>query len=153
MRRRPPTAALPVAVGLLAFAALARAVLWTGFADAQAQRTARRHLEPLSLWCIGALAVYVFARSAAGDSWLGAFAVAAALGAVALALWRGGNQQRAAAENGGARVADAPAPPPAEPPAPARSERSVPPPPAADRPLWADAASDGAAQRGLWSRG
>ena len=62
------TAALPVAIGLLVFAALARAIVWTGFGDEQARETARRHLEPLCVWCLGALGVYVFAHSAGGGS-------------------------------------------------------------------------------------
>jgi hypothetical protein len=99
------SAALPVAIGLLVCAAMARAVLWTGFGDEQAQQTARRHLEPLCVWCLGALAVYVFAHSAGGGSWVVAFLVGGVLATAATGLWLAGD--------------DEPAPAASEPPAPA----------------------------------
>lgn len=100
-------AALPVAIGLLVCAAMARAVLWTGFGDEQARETARRHLEPLCVWSLGALAVYVFAHSAAGGSWVIAFLVGGVLAAAATGLWLTGDDDTPAVPE-----PPAPAPPP-----------------------------------------
>lgn len=108
---RVASAALPVAIGLLACAAVARGVLWTRFGERQA--TARRYLEPLSVWCVVAVVVYVIARIAAGDLALGSFALAVALGGVAMLLWLG-EQQPVAAE--AQPVADPEPPPRAEEP-------------------------------------
>ena len=107
------TAALPVAIGLLVCAALARAIVWTGFGDEQARETARRHLEPLCVWCLGALGVYVFAHSAGGGSWVGAFLVGGVLGAVATGLWLAGDDEPAPVAPS-APEPPAPAPPPDE---------------------------------------
>jgi flagellar basal body-associated protein FliL len=64
------SAALPVAVALLITAAAACGVLWVEVENAQAQRQARLYLEPLSTWCLIALAVYVMAHIAAGGGLL-----------------------------------------------------------------------------------
>ena len=115
-------AVLPVATGLLAAAAVARAVLWTDFGDAQSQATARLHLEPLCVWCLGALAVFAVARSASGHSPIGSLAIAAVLGGAALFVWL---------------AEPAPAPVPDEPreaePAPSRPAEPAP----TERRLWA----------------
>jgi H+/Cl- antiporter ClcA len=122
------SAALPVAIGLLVCAAAARAVLWWGLGDQEIQAQAREHLEPLCVWCLGALVVYVFARTATGGSLLTSLFVGSALGAVILALWQGAQEPAPTQE----QVAE----PPPEPPAPAE------PPPPDERP-----------RQGLWSRG
>jgi hypothetical protein len=106
------SAALPVAIGLLVCAALARAILRTHFGDEQAQESARRHLEPLCVWCLGALAVWVFAHSAAGGSWVVAFIVGGVLATVATGLWLAGGEDAPAAPP--APESPAPAPPPEE---------------------------------------
>ena len=113
-------AALPVAIGLLACAVVARGVLWTDFGDAQARRTARLYLAPLCTWGLGVLVVYVFARSAAGDSLLGSLAVGGLLGAAGLALRLGDEEEEEAA----AEPVAAADPPPR------------PAPPTVERPLW-----------------
>jgi hypothetical protein len=64
------SAALPVASALLIAAAAACAVLWVEVENAQAQRRARLYLEPLSTWCLIALAIYVAAHIAAGGGLL-----------------------------------------------------------------------------------
>jgi hypothetical protein len=117
-------AALPVAIALLACAAVARAVLSTDFGDAQAQRTARLYLEPLCTWGLGALVVLVFARSAAGDSLLGSLAIGGVLGAAGIALRVGDDEEDevAAPEPAPAAAAESPRPPA---------------PPGVERPLWA----------------
>lgn len=139
------SAVLPVAIELFACAAVARAVLWSGFGDAQSQLTARRYLEPLCAWCLGASAVYAFARTAAGGSLTGSFGLGIVLGAAALVLWfvepqpgRGRRVDSALQEEPSTPTADAPVPPPAEPRG------------AADRPLWAGDPADGQARTGLW---
>jgi hypothetical protein len=64
------SAALPVAIALLIAAAAACAVLWAEVDSPRAQRQARLHLEPLSTWCLIALATYVVAHIAAGGGLL-----------------------------------------------------------------------------------
>ena len=64
------SAALPVAIALLLAAAAACGVLWVEVDGARAQRQARLYLEPLSTWCLIALAVYVVAHITAGGSLL-----------------------------------------------------------------------------------
>jgi hypothetical protein len=76
-------AALPVAIGLLIATGAARAVLAMRLGDQQAQRTARRHLDPLAVWCVIAAGADVLATGAAGDASLGAFAAPIAIAAVA----------------------------------------------------------------------
>jgi hypothetical protein len=67
------SAALPVAVALLIAAAAACGVLWVEPDNARAQRQARLYLEPLSTWCLIALATYVVAHIAAGRTLLALF--------------------------------------------------------------------------------
>jgi hypothetical protein len=64
------SAALPVAIALLLAAAAACGALWVELDNARAQRQARLYLEPLSTWCLLALAVYVVAHIVAGGSLL-----------------------------------------------------------------------------------
>jgi hypothetical protein len=118
------SAALPVAIGLLVCAAAARAVLWWGLGDVDLQRTARDHVEPLCLWCLGVLVVYFFARSASGGALLTTAFLGAALSAPVLALWQAGQD-------------------------PATEERRVEEPPPAEQPP----APDDSPRQGLWSRG
>ena len=79
-------AALPVAIGLLTCAAAAAAVLWSRFDDAQAQRLARQYLEPLSTWCLVALATHTLALGAAGEASVLSLVLPLALGAAAVLL-------------------------------------------------------------------
>ena len=123
------SAALPVALGLLVCAAAARAALRWDFGDEQVQRVVRDHLEPLCLWCLGALVVYVFARSASGGSLLTSLFIGASLGAAILAIWQV-DEEPAHEEH---EVVEPTAAIPAEPP---------PPPAPVDPP-----------RQGLWSRG
>ena len=64
------SAALPVAIALLLAPAAACGVLWVEVESARAQRQARLYLEPLSTWCLIALAVYVVAHIIAGGGLL-----------------------------------------------------------------------------------
>jgi H+/Cl- antiporter ClcA len=82
------SAALPVALGLLVCAAGARAALRWDFGDEPLQRSVREHLEPLCVWCLGALVIYVFARSASGGSLLTSLFLGATVAAAVLALWQ-----------------------------------------------------------------
>ncbi len=135
-------AALPVAIGLLICAAWARAVVWAQIDHGQAQRIAQQYLEPLSTWCLVAVAVHTLALGAAGDADVLSLALPLVLGAAAVVL-------RATGE-------------PSGPPAVAREERPPAPPPPATAPvparapdgsLWAEAADDETTRRaGLWSR-
>jgi len=144
-------AALPVAVGLLACTAAAAAVLWSRFDDAQAQRLARQYLEPLSTWCLVALATHTLALGAAGEASVLSLVLPLALGAAAVLV-------RTAADS-------SPRPAPAEPVKRHAATPTAPPPPATHAPpatptaahpaapLWADPADDESATRsGLWSR-
>jgi len=79
-------AALPVAIGLLTCTAAAAAVLWSRFDDAQAQRLARQYLEPLSTWCLVALATHTLALGAAGEASVLSLVLPLALGAGAVLL-------------------------------------------------------------------
>ena len=79
-------ASLPVAVALLIFTAAARGALWAQIDDVRAQRIARRYLEPLSTWCLVAVATYLFALSAAGDGGLLPFVLPVGLGVAAVLL-------------------------------------------------------------------
>jgi hypothetical protein len=156
-------AALPVAIGLLACAAAARAVLWSGFDDAQAQRLARQYLAPLCTWSLIALGTHVVALGAAGEASVLALLLPLALGAAAVLL-------RVVPEQETAAPAAEPARPRATVARPAASARTAPrakaptTAPAATRAtattpatpggrLWADPTEDEAAARtGLWSR-
>jgi hypothetical protein len=132
------TAALPVAIVLAACAGAARAVLWTAAGDAQLQRNARQHLEPLCLWCLAATGVFLFARAAAGGAGLGAFLLAIVVAGVALAVWMAGDGEgpRVAADgHGGAAEARETARPDFATAEPAQAEAASAPP--ADGHLWA----------------
>jgi hypothetical protein len=123
-------ASLPVAIALLAFTAVARAALWAD--DAPLVRLGRDYLEPLSTWCLGAVAVNLFATVAAGDAGALSLLLPIAMG-VAAVLLRPSEQPAPAAEP--APRAPAPSPPP---------ERSS---------LWVERSDDGPARHGsLWSR-
>jgi hypothetical protein len=160
-------AALPVAVGLLALAAAARAVVWSGLDHAVAGRLSHLYAEALSTWCLAAVATHVLALGLAGEAALGSMIVPVLIGVAALLLRpalvgatpvaAGAEPPRAAAREtpGSASqsavdVASRPAAP-APPPAPT----AAPAPPIAGAPaesLWADGKDDGAARTGLWSR-
>jgi hypothetical protein len=64
------SAALPVAIALLIAAAAACGVLWVEVDNARVRGLARLYLEPLSTWCLIALAIYVMAHIAAGGGLL-----------------------------------------------------------------------------------
>jgi hypothetical protein len=138
------TASLPVAIGLLALAVTARAVVWAGIDHAPAQRLAQQYVEPLSTWCLVAVAVDVVAVGAAGDAGVVSLALPLALGVAAVLVRPAGEQEEPAAA---ARPAPAPVP---VTPAPVATG---PPTPAPAASLWADDADDESARRvGLWSR-
>jgi hypothetical protein len=137
-------ASLPVAIGLLAFTAVARAALWAD--DPAFARVGRQYLEPLSIWCLGAVGVQLFAVVAAGDAGALSLLLPIAMGAAA-ALLRPSEEPTpapapAAAPRKRAATPTAPAPSPSKPaasPAPAS--------------LWVKRADDGPAREGsLWSR-
>ena len=145
-------AALPVAIGLLVCAAAAAAVRWSRFDDAQAQRLARQYLEPLSTWCLVALATHTLALGAAGEASVLSLVLPLALGAAAVLLrTAAGSGPRPAPAEPAKRRAAAPPPRPARPPAdapPAATQAAHP-----TAPLWAEPADDEPATRsGLWSR-
>jgi hypothetical protein len=156
-------AALPVAIGLLACAAVARAVLLSGFDDAQAQRLARQYPAPLCTWSLIALGTHVVALGAAGEASVLALLLPLALGAATVLLRVAPEQEPAAPEAERAR----PRATAARPAVPARTAPTAKAPvaaPAATRAtaatsatpagrLWADPTEDEAATRaGLWSR-
>ena len=156
-------AALPVAIGLLVCALAAAAVLWSRFDDAQAQRLARQYLEPLSTWCLVALATHTLALGAAGEASVLSLVLPLALGAAAVLLRVAPEQETAAPAAERARP-HATAARPAAPartapttkarmaaPAATRATAATSGPPAGR--LWADPTEDEAATRtGLWSR-
>jgi hypothetical protein len=128
-------ASLPVAIALLAFTAVARAALWAD--DPALVRVGRQYLEPLSIWCLGAVGVQLFAVVAAGEAGALSLLLPIAVGAAAALLRPSEEAPEKAA---------APAPKPVPPlPAPSRS----PAPPS----LWVKRADDEPAREGsLWSR-
>ena len=76
-------AALPVAVGLIMLAAVARAVLeWSS--DQGFVRLSREYLEPLTTWCLIATLVYVGAHAASGDIGVLTIVIAAIIGGSAV---------------------------------------------------------------------
>jgi len=77
-------ASLPVALALLAFTAVARAALWAD--DPAIVRVGRKYLEPLSIWCLGAVGVQLFAVVAAGDAGALSLLLPIAMGAAAALL-------------------------------------------------------------------
>jgi len=138
-------ASLPVAIALLAFTAVARAALWAD--DAAVVRLGRQYLEPLSIWCVGAVGVQLFALVAAGDAGALSLLLPIAMGAAA-ALLRPSEEDVPAPAAGPRKAAPpAPATPPSAP---------VPSPPApspAPASLWVKRADDEPARNGsLWSR-
>jgi hypothetical protein len=135
-------ASLPVAIALLAFTAVARAALWAD--DAAVVRLGRQYLEPLSIWCLGAVGVQLFAVVAAGDAGALSLLLPIAMGAAA-ALLRPSEEEvptPAAAPRKAAAAAPPSAPVPS-PPAPSPAPAS----------LWVKRADDEPARNGsLWSR-
>jgi hypothetical protein len=130
-------ASLPVAIALLAFTAVARAALWAD--DAALERAGRQYLEPLSTWCLGAVAVNLFAVAAAGDAGALSLLVPIAMGAAAVLL-------RPSAEAAPAAPRPTAAAREPQPSAPA-------PEPAPGASLWAERAEEGQTRQGsLWSR-
>lgn len=154
-------ASLPVAIALLAFTAVARAALWAD--DAAVVRVGRQYLEPLSIWCLGAVGVQLFAVVAAGDAGALSLLLPIAMGAAAALL----RPSEEAPENAGAPAAARRKPPAAPAPAAAPRKRgAAPAPPSAPVPsapgpsrspapasLWVKRADDEPAREGsLWSR-
>jgi hypothetical protein len=135
-------ASLPVAIALLAFTAVARAALWAD--DPAVVRLGRQYLEPLSIWCLGAVGVQLFAVVAAGDAGALSLLLPIAMGAAA-ALLRPPEEEvptPAAAPRKAAAAAPPSAPVPS-PPAPSPAPAS----------LWVKRADDEPARHGsLWSR-
>jgi hypothetical protein len=127
------TAALPVAIVLLLVATAARAAVWQRIGGNE-ERLAHAYLEPLALWCLGALAVHVVAVGAAGD---------AGVVSVGVPLILAG---------GAALLPLSLAPAPSAPAAP--TARPAPEPdPAPGGALWADGDDDERSHpTGLWSR-
>jgi hypothetical protein len=147
-------AALPVAIGLLVLAAVARGAL----AARVEERFARLYLEPLSTWAAIAFAVYLFAVVAAGDPGVLPIAAGIALGATALLLREPGQPVEAAPAAAPPRPRPAATPPSAAAAASPRAPAPTPPPaaPAAAPPPLAPEAPASAPQRApggpLWDR-
>ena len=123
-------ASLPVAIALLAFTAVARAALWAD--DPAVVRIGRQYLEPLSIWCLGAVGVQLFAVVAAGDAGALSLLLPIAMGAAA-ALLRP-SEEAAAPRRPPPRRGSARRPPPRR-PRPPRPSPPRPPPPRARLPL------------------
>ena len=141
-------ATLPVALALLIFAGVARAVLWARVDDLRAQRLARRYLEPLATWCLIAVAAHVLALGAAGELAVMTLVLPFVVGTVAMLLRTESAAPEAAAEAAVATPAPATTPAPAAAPAPARVA-----PPSPTGSLWAGRDTDETAREGaLWSR-
>jgi nucleoid-associated protein YgaU len=141
-------ASLPVAIALLAFTAVARAALWAD--DPAFVRVGRQYLEPLSVWCLGAVGVQLFAVVAAGDAGALSLLLPIAMGAAA-ALLR--PSEEAAPAPAAAPQAAAPRKRAAAPSAPAPSPSKPVPSAPAPASLWVKRADDGPAREGsLWSR-
>ena len=81
------SAALPVAIVLLALGATARGVLWAQIDDPRWVRIARQYLAPLSTWSVVAFITYALTLVAAGEAATGPLALALVL-AVAAAVIR-----------------------------------------------------------------
>jgi hypothetical protein len=109
------SASLPVAIALLIAAAAACGVLWVEVEHARAERLARLYLEPLSTWCLIALATYVVAHIVSGGGLLILFLP---LGLAVLAgLLRSADETEESAEEPPVVATEPPPTPPA--PAPA----------------------------------
>jgi hypothetical protein len=80
-------AALPVAVGLLVLAGVARAVLWAQL-EGEERRLAQQYLEPLATWCLMATGTYAFAICADGDAAVLPLGAAMVTGGAAMLLRR-----------------------------------------------------------------
>ena len=156
------SATVPVAIVLLLLAAAARVAVWQHIGGAE-ERLARAYLEPLALWCLGALAVHVLAVGAAGEAGVVSVGVPVILGVVAALLHPAGEAvARDALEADERPPAAAPAPAasaPAAAPAPAPAEPAAPTAAAGPRAphpggaLWADGDDDDRSRpTGLWSR-
>jgi len=158
------SATVPVAIVLLLLAAAARVAVWQHIGGAE-ERLARAYLEPLALWCLGALAVHVLAVGAAGEAGVVSVGVPVILGVVAALLHPAGEAvardaleaderppATAPARAASAPVAaPAPAPAPAEPAAPTAAAGPRAPHPGGA--LWADGDDDDRSHpTGLWSR-
>jgi hypothetical protein len=144
-------ASLPVAIALLAFTCVARAALWAD--DPAVVRVGRQYLEPLSIWCLGAVGVQLFAVVAAGDAGALSLLLPIAMGAAAALLRPSEEGAPAPAAAASERKAAAPrkraaAPAPPTPPVPSPPASS--PAPAS---LWVKRADDEPTRHGsLWSR-
>ena len=143
-------ASLPVAIALLAFTAVARAALWAD--DPAVTRVGRQYLEPLSTWCLGAVAVQLFAVVAAGDAGALSLLLPIAMGAAAVLLRPSEEATATPAPAAAPRKREAaPAPSPAKPvpSAPAPASKPVPSAPS----LWVKHADEAPSREGsLWSR-
>jgi hypothetical protein len=118
--------ALPVSGVLLLIAGIARA-----------QRPVHPYLEPLTTWCLAAVAVTLLGFGLGGEAELGTFAAPLIIGTVAVFL-RPAAPKAAAVEPQPAPVAPEPQPQPA---------------PAAPASLWANPTEDETRRQGaLWSR-
>jgi hypothetical protein len=156
------SAALSVAIVLLLLAAAARVAVWQRIGGAE-ERLARAYLEPLALWCLGALAVHVLAVGAAGEAGVVSVGVPVILGVVAALLHPAGEavardaleaderQPAAAPARTASQPAPAAAPAPAEPAAPTAAAGPRGPDPGGA--LWAGGDDDDRSHpTGLWSR-
>jgi hypothetical protein len=115
-------AALPVAIGLLAGAGAARATL-SQLDHEPARRLAAEYLEPLTTWCLIALAVHTAALLGAGDIGLLSLSLVLIAGGLAVLLRLVDEPEE-----------DAPSEPAAPPVAPPLAAAPV---PVSDGPLWA----------------
>jgi hypothetical protein len=139
-------AALPVAIGLLAVTAAARAALWADHGERRLGDLAHEHLGPLSTWCLIADAVHTAALGAAGEAGVGSLGLALAIGAAAAVL-RAPAEERAEPAASGDGAAWSAAPAPASPKDAVHARRT-----AGARSLWAEPAAEAEARTGLWSR-
>ena len=103
-------ASLPVAVGLLILAAAARGVSWLVPDDPRMERLAREYLEPLSTWCLIALAAHTFALVAAGRTDVIGVALPIVLAVVAVVLRDDSVEEELVADEYPAAPSSAPAP-------------------------------------------
>ena len=151
-------ASLPVAIALLAFTGVARAALWAD--DPAFVRVGRQYLEPLSTWCLGAVAVHLFAVVAAGEAGALSLLVPIAMGAAAVLLRPSEEAtEKTAPRVAAPRRASAPAAAPRKPaaapalPSPPSAPASKPVPSAPAPSLWVKRVDDEPARHGsLWSR-
>ena len=104
-------ASFPVAIVLLILTAFARGVLWLPAEDDRVLRFARQYLEPLSTWCLIALATHTVALCAAGEAGVVAILVPAVLGACATLLRPDDAEDEEPASEAPRAAAAAPAPP------------------------------------------